>query len=124
MFITRKQLKAIIAKRFPLENKVTIFKYIDIFIELLKDRLIRNMPIMIGNFGILTRRKFKPKRIGNISDRDSQVIVSEVAMLRPSSNFLSFFKDSENRKLFYMIIKRKSEQVINEYKHKRKKPII
>jgi len=124
MFITRKQLKAAIANRFPLEDKKSIFKYLDILIELLKDRLIRNMPIVINNFGILARRKFQPRKIGNISNRSSQIIVSERVFLRPSSNFMSYFKDPDNRKLFYMVIKRKSEQTIRENKNKRKKPII
>ena len=124
MFITRKQLKAAIANRFPLEDKKSIFKYLDILIELLKDRLIRNMPIVINNFGILARRKFQPRKIGNISNRSNQIIVSERVFLRPSSNFMSYFKDPDNRKLFYMVIKRKSEQTIRENKNKRKKPII
>ncbi len=119
MKISRADLFRIFMERFPTENKEDLKRYFDTIIDLLIDRLVRNSPIVIDNFGVFSRKRFPPKRICNIQTKKYENIVSERAYLRVSENFLSYFKDPDYRKLFLLSLIRKSKQALIDYKNKR-----
>jgi len=91
------ELKKRIRKRLPMLTKKQVDYFFKSIIEILIDRFISNQTVIIDNFGVLSRKKSKPRRVLNISTGKHQEIISNTICLRPNRAFLAFFRDKKNR---------------------------
>lgn len=118
MLISNTELKKRIERRLPTLTKEEISIYFKSVIDLLIYRFMENYPVIIDNFGILSRKKTKPRKISNINTGESMEIISETVSFRPSYEFLEFFKDKKNRENLRRKIIKRSKQAIKKNKNK------
>lgn len=120
MLIGIVELKKRIKKRLPMLTKKELNSLFKATIELLIERFVNNQNIIIDNFGVLSRKKSKPRKVVNIATGKHQIIVSNTVCLRPNHTFLAFFRDRKNRKK----IKQKILEYSREAFSKNKKSLI
>jgi len=97
MLIEGNELKERIRNRLPFLKKEEVSRLFDSLIKVLIGRFLIGQPTIIDNFGILSRKKSKPRRVINITTGKPQEIVSNTICLRVNHAFLAFFKDYKNR---------------------------
>jgi nucleoid DNA-binding protein len=118
MRIGVKEFKERIKKRLSYLNNKEVDFYFKSLIELLIERFLNNQSVIIDNFGVLARKKTKPRKVINITTGKEQIIVSNTISFRPNYYFIQFFKDKKNRAKLRQEIMKKSEEAYNEMKKK------
>jgi len=124
MYITALEFKGRLMKRLPMLTRKQVDYYYKSVIEVLSERFLSNQPVVIDNFGALSRKKTKPKMIFNIGTGKHQEIVSNTVVLRVSRFFLAFFRDKKNRIKIKKKIREDSKNILEEMKDKKKKSLI
>lgn len=88
MIITRGDLLRSMLKRIPGIKFYDMMKYVNIIVDILIARALENRVTIVDGFGVLYRRKSKPRRIFNIGVGKHQHVVSHTVVLRGNKNFI------------------------------------
>lgn len=125
MIISKKRLFQLVRRRLPSLSGPATVKYVNTVLDIIIERLcITEQPVIIDNFGILSRRKFRPKKVKNVVTKEHIHIITNSIFLRPSYAFRKYFKDKENRPIAKERIIRKSKQIMKEREGSIRKNVI
>jgi len=111
LFINSTQLFSAVHKRARRDEiSYNLFiKLIRCFLDIIIERFLDNKPIIIDNFGTLSRKRGK-KRLFNVGTREFMETHTDTAVLIPNSAFVEYLHDPENKKILWRIIKERSKR--------------
>ena len=111
MIIRLSDIKKKIYKRIPELDPIDISTYIDALINIMRERITASIPVVIGNFGTISRKISHERRAYNVSKMEWNIIKPTYIVLIPNLAFLKYLKYPENRKYLKLKIIEKSKRL-------------
>jgi len=88
MIVTRGDLLRSMLKRFPNIKFYDMMNYVNIIINILVTRVMENRITIVDGFGVLYRKKSKPRKILNIRTRIHQYAVAHTVVFHGHKSFI------------------------------------
>ena len=95
LIVTRGDLLRSMLHRMPNVKFYDMMKYVNIIIQILIDRAVNDRISIIDGFGILYRRKTKPKRVFNSLKDKYFFVVSHSVVLRGNKDFIEMMNNDK-----------------------------
>ena len=121
MIIYYSTLKKKVFKRLPEIPEKEVSTYIDTLVDIIRERLVASIPIIIGNFGTLSRKISHARKAYNVSRREWNIINPTYITLIPNISFIKYLKHPENRKYLKQRIMEQSKRLFLDNKKRNKR---
>lgn len=100
MIVSTTELKKRINKRLNKINAKDLTFYIDTLIDIMRERIFNGIPIIIDNFGTISKKYKKPIKVMNVVTRKHIYIKPVSISLIPNIAFVKYIQEPNN--LFFI----------------------
>jgi nucleoid DNA-binding protein len=104
------ELKKNTCKRLADIDDKVISKCIDALIKIIRDRIFDYKPTIIDNFGTISVKNMKPRKLFNVVTREWMDVETVAIYLIPNIIFAEYIRDPEYLKLFKKKIVEKAKK--------------
>ena len=118
MIVTRGDLLRSMLKRMPGIKFYDMMGYVNFIVGILVARALENRITIVDGFGVLYRKKSKPRKIFNIGVGKHQHVVSHTVVLRGNKSFIETINSDKD--FIKEMLKENSRKQINVRTYKKK----
>lgn len=121
MLVSLTKFKKNILKRMEPITMNELNMYWNALFDLIKERIANDNVVIIDNFGTLSRKLWKKKKVLNVNTREKMEIIPTRVVLIPNLAFIKYIKDPQNIKWLKKRIVEASERAMIECSPNRRK---
>ena len=96
MIVTRGDLLRSMLRRMPGIKFYDMMKYLNLIVEILIERALSDRITIVDGFGVLYRRKTKPRKVFNSLSKEYLYVVSHAVVLRGHKDFIEAINDDKD----------------------------